>query len=33
MQTSKRGKPSSGHTAKMPDLLMLTDRKDLKFED
>jgi hypothetical protein len=33
MQTGKRGKLSSEHTAKMPDLLVLTDRKNLKFKD
>jgi hypothetical protein len=33
MQTSQGGKPSSGRTAKMPDPPVLTDRKDLKFED
>jgi len=33
MQTDQREKPSSEHTVKMPDPLVLTNKKNLKFED
>jgi hypothetical protein len=33
MQISQGGKLSSEHTAKMPDLSVLTNKKDSKFED
>ena len=33
MQSGQGGGLLSGHTTKIPDPLVLTDRKDLKFED